>query len=96
MKKSDITGLIALSPLFVFIGLYLITSLIVQDFYKVPITVAFLIASIYGVAIMRGVPIEQRITLFSKGAGSPNMMLMFWIFCIGKCVCLHSKIHGGN
>ncbi|HCY70779.1 MAG TPA: sodium:proton antiporter, partial [Bacteroides cellulosilyticus] len=32
----------ALSPLAVFLCLYLVTSLIVNDFYKVPITVAFL------------------------------------------------------
>ena len=35
------SGLWALSPLFVFLFLYLVTSLIVNDFYKVPITVAF-------------------------------------------------------
>ena len=32
----------ALSPLAVFLCLYLVTSLLVNDFYKVPITVAFL------------------------------------------------------
>ena len=32
----------ALSPLAVFLCLYLVTSLLANDFYKVPITVAFL------------------------------------------------------
>ena len=35
----------ALSPLAVFLCLYLVTSLLVNDFYKVPITVAFLASS---------------------------------------------------
>ena len=47
MKK----GLIALSPLGVFIILYLVTSIIAGDFYKVPITVAFMVSSIYAVLI---------------------------------------------
>ena len=44
-------GLLALSPLFVFVTIYLVASIIAQDFYKVPISVAFVIASIYAVAI---------------------------------------------
>ena len=55
MKKTKITPIIkepslwALSPLLVFLCLYLVVSLIVNDFYKVPITVAFLVASVYAV-----------------------------------------------
>ena len=41
MKK----GLLALSPIAVFLVAYVVTSLIAGDFYKVPISVAFLIAA---------------------------------------------------
>lgn len=51
-KKSR--GLLALSPLAVFLCLYLGTSLAAGDFYKVPIAVAFLAASVYSVLISRG------------------------------------------
>lgn len=44
-------GLLALSPLLVFIVLYLVTSIVSGDFYKVPITVAFMISSIFAIAI---------------------------------------------
>ena len=37
----------ALSPLIVFLVLYLVTSIVAQDFYKVPIAVAFLVSSVY-------------------------------------------------
>ena len=50
MKK----GLIALSPLGVFVILYLVTSIIARDFYKVPITVAFMAASMYAVVMSGG------------------------------------------
>ena len=43
-------GLLALSPLFVFIVLYLVTSIVSGDFYKVPITVAFMVSSIFAIA----------------------------------------------
>lgn len=75
-------GLLALSPLAVFLLLYLVTSLIVGDFYKMPITVAFVLSSIYAVAITSRVPLKERINLFSSGAGDSNIMLMIWIFIL--------------
>ena len=65
----------------VFILLYLVTSIIARDFYKVPITVAFLTASIYAIAITRG-KLRRRINVFSRGASTPEMMLMIWIFIL--------------
>ena len=58
-------GLLALSPLMVFITLYLVTSIVARDFYKVPITVAFLTASIYAIAITKG-KLIRRIKLWRK------------------------------
>ena len=78
MKK----GLLALSPLVVFILLYLVTSIIAGDFYKVPITVAFMAASMFAVLTCGGIPIRQRIDIYSKGAGTGQMMLMIWIFIL--------------
>ncbi|MCD8260763.1 MAG: Na+/H+ antiporter NhaC family protein [Bacteroides sp.] len=82
LKKTEKGNLWALSPLFVFLSLYLVTSLIVNDFYKVPITVAFMVSSIYAVAITRGITLNERIWQFSKGASSPNLLLMIWIFIL--------------
>ena len=63
----------ALSPLFVFLCLYLVTSILVNDFYKVPITVAFLVSSCYAIAITRGLTLDQRIYQFSVGAANKNI-----------------------
>ncbi|MDY4555538.1 MAG: Na+/H+ antiporter NhaC family protein, partial [Prevotella sp.] len=51
MKRLDRKGIIALSPLAVFVVLYLVTSIIAGDFYKVPITVAFLLSSVFAVIV---------------------------------------------
>ena len=84
-------GLIALSPLAVFVTLYLVTSLVVGDFYKVPITVAFLFASIYAIAIARGQSLPERIKVFGRGAGAEGVMMMLWIFILAGAFANSAK-----
>ena len=84
----------ALSPLAVFLCLYLVTSLLVNDFYKVPITVAFLTSSCYAIAITRGLNLEQRIYQFSVGASNKNIMLMVWIFILAGAFAQSAKQMG--
>lgn len=86
-------GLMSLSPLLVFIVLYLVTSIIAQDFYKVPVTVAFLISAIYAVATTKGT-LNKRVETFSKGAGNSNMMLMMWIFLLAGAFASSAKSMG--
>ena len=86
-------GLLALSPLMVFVALYLVTSIIARDFYKVPITVAFLAASIFAVGITKG-KLRKRINVFSRGAGSAEMMLMIWIFILAGAFANTAKTMG--
>ena len=66
----------ALMPLAVFLCLYLVTSIIVNDFYKVPITVAFLVASIYAVATTKGLSLNDRIIQYSTGAANKTLHLL--------------------
>lgn len=87
-------GLWALSPLIVFILLYLLTSIIAGDFYRMPITVAFMMASIYAVAVTGGYTLQRRIEAYSSGASSPNMMLMLWIFVLAGAFAQAAKTMG--
>ena len=87
-------GLIALSPLGVFIAFYLVSSIIAQDFYKIPITVAFMVSSIYAIIICSGKSINQRINLFSRGAATEQMMLMIWIFILAGAFAHSAKAMG--
>ena len=74
--------MLALSPMLVFMAVYLIGSLLAGDFYKVPLTVAFLTASAYAICITPRLRLKERISLFSRGAGDENLMFMVWIFIL--------------
>ena len=87
-------GLIALSPLGVFIAFYLVTSIIVGDFYKIPITVAFMVSSIYAIAIFTDKSLKLRIDAFSRGAATEQMMLMIWIFVLAGAFAHSAKAMG--
>ena len=78
----------------VFLILYLSTSLILNDFYKVPITVAFLASSIYALAITPG-KLSDNLKVFSKGAGDNNLLLMLWIFIMAGAFAACAKDMGG-
>ena len=87
-------GWLSLSPLMVFLCIYLVTSLLVNDFYQVPITVAFLVSSCYAIAITRGLNLEQRIYQFSVGASNKNILLMIWIFILAGAFAQSAKQMG--
>ena len=87
-------GLVALSPLMVFIAFYLVTSIVAGDFYKIPITVAFMVASMYAVVIFNGRPLKSRIDSYSRGAATEQMMLMIWIFVLAGAFAHSAKAMG--
>ena len=94
LKKNNIShrrGLLALSPLLVFLCVYLISSIIAQDFYKIPVSAAFLISSVYALIISRGQSLEEKINTFSSGAGNSNVMLMIWIFVMAGAFAATAK-----
>lgn len=94
MEKHIKAKFSALLPLFVFLGVYLITSLVVNDFYKVPITVAFVISSVVAIAMTPHMSLSSRITHFSKGASDHNIMLMIWIFILAGAFAQSAKAMG--
>ena len=80
---KQMNGYLALSPLLVFLAVYLISSIVARDFYKIPVAAAFIIASAYALVITRGVKgTFDKVAVFSRGAGSRNVMLMIWIFVL--------------
>ena len=76
-------GWLALSPLLVFLLVYLVSSLVARNFYKVPVAAAFIIASAYAMIITRSMDkTDDKISIFSEGAGNKNVLLMIWIFVL--------------
>ena len=84
-------GLLALTPLLVFLGVYLVTSIVIKDFYKVPVASAFLLASVYAMLISRGRPLRERVAQFSAGAADSKVLLMVWIFILAGAFAQTAK-----
>ena len=90
-NRDRVKGWLALSPLLVFLCVYLVSSIIVNDFYKIPISAAFLVASVYAMLITRDRSLEKKIETFSKGAGNSSVMLMIWIFVLAGAFAATAK-----
>ncbi|EGN56652.1 sodium:proton antiporter [Hallella multisaccharivorax DSM 17128] len=84
-------GFLALSPLIVFISLYLLLSLLAGDFSRVPMTVVFLFASIYAVATSTKFSLKERIDIYGQGASTPNLLLMLWIYVLAGAFAQSAK-----
>ena len=91
---NKLKGLLALSPLMVFVVIYTATSIILGDFYKVPISVVFLLSCIYAVFVVGKGKTVERIKTFSVGAGSTNILLMIWIFAMAGTFTATAKAMG--
>lgn len=79
MKRGNFLGLI---PLLVFIVVYLATSIILNDFYKMPVLVAFLFAAFVGFIQFPKIPFHDKVEEFTKGSGDSGIMLMILIFLL--------------
>ena len=84
----------ALTPLLVFLFTYLVVSLLAGDFYKMPITVAFVISSVVAIAISKGRTLSDRIEQFCHGAANSNIMLMVLIFILAGAFAQTAKDMG--
>lgn len=85
---------LALIPLAVFLISYLAVSLAAGDFYKMPITVAFVLSSVVAVWMSKGGGLHSRIELFCKGAANSNIMLMVMIFILAGAFAQTAKAMG--
>ena len=84
MKKGNAWALL---PIGVFVLLYLSLGIIFEyvlqipmGFYSVPIVVAFLVALLVACLQMRGVSLDEKLTLMGEGVGDKNIITMLLIF----------------
>lgn len=95
---SNKKGLLALSPLFLLIVLIVAFTVYSIDSShqdtSLSLTVAFMISSIYAVAISGGMPVRKRVDTYSKGAGANNLMLMLWIYVLAGSFAASAKAMG--
>lgn len=94
-RDSKVKGnLWALIPLVVFLVMYLVPSIITNDFYKMPVSVSFLVASIVAIAINKKESINKKVEVFCKGAGNSDIILMCIIFILAGAFAQVAKEMG--
>lgn len=94
MKNNSLRGALALTPIVVLLAVYLAGALLAGDFYRIPISVSFVVAVIYAISLLRGYNFQERIGLFSQGAANPDIMYMVWIFCLAGIFASSAKAMG--
>ena len=72
----------ALIPFGVFLVFYMGLSIVSGDFYRVPMTVAFLVASASALVLNHKASLKSKIDLFAHGMGDINIMTMCLIFVL--------------
>lgn len=91
---KNLNGLLAVSPIAVFLAIYLVSSLAVGDFYKIPVSSAFLLSAVYAVLVIPGMDFKDKLDSFSQGAAQPNILLMIWIFILAGAFASTSEALG--
>lgn len=89
-------GLLSLSPIVVLLVVYLAMSLGSGDFYRISISVAFVVAAVFAVIALRGISrsLTERVAVFSEGAADKNILYMIWIFILAGIFATSAKAMG--
>lgn len=95
MKKEKNGNPFALLPLVVFLVLFLGVGIATKDFYKMPVIVAFMIATAVALMFNRKESLNKKIEVFCKGAGQADIMMMCIIFILAGAFAQVAKVMGG-
>ena len=90
-KKGNV---LSLTPLLVFILVYLGSSFIAKDFYAISVIVPFLAASLTALLMNKKENIDKKIEVFCSGAGNSNIILMILIFILAGAFAQVAKDMG--
>ncbi|MBQ6925168.1 MAG: Na+/H+ antiporter NhaC family protein [Kiritimatiellae bacterium] len=89
-KQPKANGL-ALLPFLVFLVFYLGLSLWAHDFYKVPMPIAFVVASAAALFLNLRRPLSDKVDTYAAGMGDANIMIMCLIFILAGAFATIAK-----
>ncbi len=87
-------GLLALSPIAAMIALLVFFSVYYEGVSNAPLLFIFVLTSIVAISTTRGMKFAERVSLFSSGAGSKDLLLMVWIFMLAGAFAASAKQMG--
>ena len=95
MKEQYKGNAWALIPLIVFVAMFLGVGIATGDFTTMPLNVAIIVASIIGLLLNRKESFQQKVEIFTKGAGHSNIVLMMLIFLLAGAFSQTTEDMGG-
>lgn len=84
----------ALIPFFVFVLFYVGLSIWAQDFYKVPMPLAFAVASASAFLLNLKSSMDEKVNVYVSGMGDSNIMMMCLIFILAGAFAAVAKNMG--
>ncbi|MBQ7634195.1 MAG: Na+/H+ antiporter NhaC family protein [Bacteroidaceae bacterium] len=93
-RKPRRHGALALSPLPVMAALFVVLGLLCGGISQAPVLIVFVLTACYSLFTLRGLPLETRLDCFARGAGSPSLLLMVWIFILAGAFAATAKATG--
>ena len=87
-------GLLAISPIIAMIGLLIGFSVYYGGVSNAPLLLIFVLTAIIAIALTPRISLKERVTIFSSGAGSSNLLLMVWIFMLAGAFAASAKQMG--
>lgn len=93
-ERAPMSSFWGLTPVIVLLGTFLLLSILAGSFSDVPISVAFVVASAYGIFMLKGRTIDERVAVFTTSIFRSNIMLMVWIFILAGMFASMAKSIG--
>ena len=87
-------GLLAISPIIAMIGLLIGFSVYYGGVSNAPLLLIFVLTAIIAIALTPSISLKERVSIFSSGAGSSNLLLMVWIFMLAGAFAASAKQMG--
>ncbi|WP_428868828.1 Na+/H+ antiporter NhaC family protein, partial [Clostridium sediminicola] len=84
-QDKKYNSFLGLTPLILFLVLFLATGIITKDFTNMPVLVAFIIVLAYSLCLNRKgekLSLDKKVDIFSRGGGDPTIILMVVIFIL--------------
>ncbi len=85
----------ALTPLVVFISIFLGAGIITKDFTFMPLNVAAIIGVVVALMMNRQEKLTTKVEVFAQKAGHPNIILMMFIFILAGAFSKTAQAMGG-
>ncbi|ARJ50483.1 Na+/H+ antiporter NhaC family protein [Staphylococcus lutrae] len=96
LKQADVyPSPWALTPLIVFIGVFLGAGIITKDFTFMPLNVAASIGVVVALVMNRQEKLTTKVEIFARKAGHPNIVLMMFIFLLAGAFSKTTEAMGG-